>query len=107
MIGGNQSDEVNQEAVPTSNIVGIVRPPYQGGKVSVRESAPLPGGSVGGVGAPGGSVGSTEGAVSGSPTGAGGQERARGGVTTTLNPLSSLISTSAPLPEGYGSFQLG
>lgn len=103
MIGGNQNNKVSQEAVPTSNIVGIVRPLYQGGKVPVREAAPLPGGAVSGVG------GAGVGAVVGSPVSPGGSGVQAPRATPQLAsiPISSLLAAGAPLPTAYQQFQLG
>ncbi|HEU5115590.1 MAG TPA: NlpC/P60 family protein [Isosphaeraceae bacterium] len=45
MIGGNQgAGEVSEDEVPAGNIVSIVRPHYRGGKVALKESAPVPSG---------------------------------------------------------------
>jgi hypothetical protein len=93
MVGGNESDAVQQNTVPAESIVGIARPHYKGGKVAVDASAPLPSysPSAGLVSAPAGAT------APGGATGLLQQQRAP--VAASPIPISELLKTLSLNPD--------
>jgi len=102
MISGNSSDAVSRTPVGEPSMV--IRPPYRGGKVAVRESTPLPGSTFGG-GEFGGAA--PAGAVAGTTLVAGREQAPAPAAPLGQVPVSSLLDTHTPLPRAFGQFQLG
>lgn len=92
MVSGNSSDEVNRTPID-SDLSMVIRPPYKGGKITVKETAGVPGSTASSA------LGGATMASSGAAAAAGGVGAAGGGLSGA-RPAVALTQLASPLAAG-------